>query len=202
MKKIAFITLVFIILTQIFSCKHTNREHNLAKVDSLMVVLEKADNMLKTEINYDSVTFMFNELKNIEEAISPVLIKLTQKEKSDYMQLMSSEKHFKNLIASFDKYNEELEYSKKQLQNLKFDFENRIIKKEKFNEYLETEKKAVYSLLNSLKTEVYKNKKHFERFYYFNPIVEKIIVDKKLNKIKKSSNKETNTKINDNEEND
>ncbi len=184
MKKIISILAAIVFITIAFTaCNHPNREKRIIKIDSLSMVLTKVDSMLTYQINYDDIVTRYNELKKTQEAMSPYFLKLTQKEKSDYDQYTSSEKHLKNLIASFENYKKELEYSKKQLNNLKEDLNNKAIKKDKFEEFYIIESKAVYNLLNVVKTEVYKTNKHIEKNNLFLPIVLQIIETKsKTNK--------------------
>lgn len=183
MKKIISTILIVIILTSIFlSCSHSDRENRLARVDTLSMVLAKVDSMLKFDIQYDSIMLKYNELKINKEALSPILLKMNQKEKSDYLQYTSSEKQFKIIIAAYENYKNELEISRKQVTDLKNDFENRVIKKDKFEAYYASENKAVYLLFNSVKTDVYKTKKHFEKFNYFQPVIEELMIKKGLKK--------------------
>lgn len=184
MKNIAlFFSLIVIIALTSVSCKHSNREQRLAKADSLSMALNRVDSMLNIEINYDSITSRFNELKKYQEVLSPYKLKFSQKEKSDYNQFMSSEKHYKTMINVFDKYKTELEYSKTQVNNLKNDFEKRVIKKEKFDMYYETENKAVYKLLNNVKSDLFKTNKHHEKNSIFKPVLDSLMI-KYVNKIK------------------
>lgn len=156
------------------SCKHSNREQRLAKVDTLSMALNKVDSMLNIGINYDSITSRFNELKKYQEVLSPYILKFSQKEKSDYNQFMSSEKYYKTMINVFDKYKTELEYSRTQVNNLKNDFDKKIIKKDKFDEYYNTENKAVYKLLNNVKSDMFKSNKHHEKNIIFKPILDSL----------------------------
>jgi hypothetical protein len=184
MKNLISILTAIVIFTIVFTaCNHPNREKRINKIDSLSMVLTKVDSMLTYQINHDDILSRFNELKKNQEAMSPYFLKLTQKEKSDYDQYTSSEKHFKNLIASFENYKKELEYSNKQINDLREDVNNKAIKKDKFEEFYVIESKAVYNLLNVVKTEVYKTNKHIEKNNLYLPIVLQIIESKsKTNK--------------------
>ncbi len=184
MKNIIYIfSLIVIIAFTSISCKQSNREQRLAKADSLSMALNRVDSMLNIEINYDSISSRFNELKKYQEVLSPYKLKFSQKEKSDYNQFMSSEKHYKTMITVFDKYKTELDYSRTQVNNLKNDFEKRIIKKDKFDEYYNTENKAVYKLLNNVKSDLFKTNKHLEKNIIFKPVLDSLII-KYVNKNK------------------
>lgn len=184
MKKIIPILTVIVLFAFICSgCGHSNREKRIARIDSLSTVLNEVDSMLTIGINYDSVFNKFNELKKNKEILSTYIPKLNEKEKSDYFQYISSEKHFKIIITAYDKYKRELDYSRKQLADLKGDVENKAIKKDKFEEFYNTESEAVYLLFNKVKTDAYKTQKHFEKDKIFLPLVEKLIEEKvKLSK--------------------
>ncbi len=186
--KISGILLVFAIL--ITACgNHSNREKRLASADSLIIVLDKVDSMLNNEFKYDSIMLRFNVIKETQEALGPFILKFSQKEKSDFNQFSGCEKQFKNSIASYESFKNELVYSKKQINDLKSDFKNKAIKKEKFDDFFSTESKAVYDLFNSVKAEIYKLNMNSEKFFYFSPIMDKLMIDKGIKKSVSGNNK-------------
>ncbi len=182
MKRIAPFIIVVSLIGMLFttSCGHKKVKYRLAQIDTLTILLDKTELMLN-EINNDSITAMLKEVQQKNEAIYPVShTKLNMKERSDYFQFTSVEKQFKSYLNDHIKNLDELKLSRKQITDLKTDVENHAIKDKKFDEYYLTENTSVNTLFNMVKSSLYKLKQNTEKYNLFNPIITKLMNDKKI----------------------
>jgi hypothetical protein len=171
MKKIV-LNLIFVVTAILLvNCNFDKKHERIARLDSLQVMLDNTQKMLFNDVNYDSVMSFYNKLKINQEIIGPHIKKMNEKEKSDFFQLLSTEKQFKSFIGNYDGYKNELDYSKNQIDMLRKDVEEGNLSKEQFNEYYSSENKAIVSLFHSVKMEVYKTGKNIEKYKLFEPKV-------------------------------
>ncbi len=162
------------------SCNHTKTKQRLAQIDTLSILLDKTELMLN-ELNQDTIAAMLKNTSMMNKAITPfVHTKLNLKERSDYFQLAGIEKQFKNYQADHTKNLDELKYSRKQLADLKEDVDKHKIKDKKYDEYYQSENTSVNNLFNLVKSSLYKAKQNIERYNNFNPVITKMMADKKI----------------------
>ena len=167
-----------IILTT--ACNQSKTKLQLAQIDSLTLLLDKTELMLK-EINSDSITTMLKDVEYKNEAIYNYgHTKLSMKEHSDFFQFKDVEKLFKSYLLDHVKYNNDYNYSRKQLADLKNDVEKHTIKGNKFDEYYQSENTSISNLFNMVKSSLYKVKQSVERYKMFNPNITKLISDRKI----------------------
>jgi len=171
MKKI-FTTSVFLLIAfMLFNCNTKNKSEKLSQLNTLQNMLDSTQRMLTNDINYDSINAYYNRVKIAQEKIGIFVKVMKEKEKSDYFQLLSTEKQFKIFIGGYSGYIDELEYSKNQISSLRKDVEESNLNSKQFEEYYTSEKKAIVILFHSVKSDVYKTTKNGEKFNLFEPKV-------------------------------
>lgn len=162
------------------SCNRTKTKQRLAQIDTLSILLDKTELMLN-EMNQDSITAMLKNTSLMNKAIAPYShTKLNMQERSDYFQLASIEKQFKNYLADRIKGIEELKYSRKQITDLKIDVEKHKIKDKKYDEYFQSENTSANNLFNMVKSSLYKVKQNIETYNTFKPVITKLMAEKKI----------------------
>lgn len=167
MKKLIIYSFFLLIAIVLLNCNSGRKSERIAQLDSLHNFLDTVQTMLKNDINYDSVTTYYNKLKIYQEKIAPFLKKMDEKEKSDFFQLLSTEKQFKIFIGNYEGYKDELEYSKNQINTLRKDVEENNLNSKQFDEYYNAENKAIVILFHSVKMDTYKTLRNIEKFTEF-----------------------------------
>ncbi|MBL1233672.1 MAG: hypothetical protein COA31_013215 [Flavobacteriales bacterium] len=143
-KNITLITLITISSISLFSCgeDYTNE---IGHVDGLIKILDSSEEVLH---DVDTAT-LFEMTIFVKESIAKIKSKndtLTKEAALEADQFVGRLKSLYGLSKNYNKYQQEIDLIRTQLNNLKQDLNNGIISKEQFPAYYEIEQGGVISI--------------------------------------------------------
>jgi hypothetical protein len=132
-----------------WGCTPPEVKQNVAQIDSLMTELTKAEAIM-TELD---ISFTDEALAKVEEKLGFIEANLTDTLDRDMALFLSDfsrmRKNLNKLKATHKAQKEQISYSLKQLENLKYDVKNQLTSSEEFNEYYHSEKESVNRVLET-----------------------------------------------------
>lgn len=173
MKKL-FFCLLFSTLA--FACSNSN-ENEVAKVSGLEEILLNTEEVLNS-VDTSETFALYREVKHN--------LKFIQNNYSDTMQkddaftlgdYNANRKALYFFVENYNKFNNEIELSKNQLNNLKTDLANNTINIDDFPNYFETEQQIIIELNNQVSTAVNGINTVISNYKDLTPKVNKIIAD-------------------------
>ncbi len=144
----------FIILcTALFACNSTPYTEEIREAEKLIATLDSAEGEL-AEIDTAGVRnaskgysakvgFIQNKFKNSQDTIDRELAELL----TGYKEL---KKPYQRFIPIYESTRKEIEFSGKQLRNLKFDLENNSLDSQMVAEFMQAERDAVKKVIQSI----------------------------------------------------
>lgn len=151
LRKINLLVIALIALTTILpSCKRTKYAKEIVSLDSLQTTLVKTDSALKS-IDAAKTNAYYLEAKNnlayIQNNFKDTMEREMAMFLSDYHSILKSLEMFNK---ERDKYIKELDYSRKQIENLIHDLQKNAVEKTKITEYCTIETKFANELISSV----------------------------------------------------
>ena len=137
--------LLFLIIGLAFNaCKNPN-EKEIADVKALIVSVEDSEKFLFA-VDTSKVFSFKRQMEKDLMNFNSIQDTLTKEEAFKVGDIFASKKRLFRLESNYPELIREIEFSKKQLNNLKQDLENQVMKKEDFKLNFATEKAAVKDL--------------------------------------------------------
>jgi hypothetical protein len=203
MKQKLYITLsaicfMFLVVLLTTNCNFSKYSKEKASIDSLETMLNNAQKKLK-EIDKDNVQNQFEKYKrNID------IIKANYSyDKKDTLTWNiialygNINKPLKTYLKQYAQFEEDINYSKKQIKNLFKDYKKKRFDKAQFKEYLETEANIISNQCLEVSSTIDFAKSNLKLLDSLNPKIDLII-----KKIKKTNNNNHLPKERDEEEDD
>ena len=157
------------------SCNGNQHADKLQKIDSLNMVLDKAE-LIFEEINIDSLRVLFPVFQNNSEEIKKYYTKEDEEGWKVICRYTDMKKPFRNVVEYYDNIRTEINYSRQQLDSLQHDLQNNIITEDLAIKYLSDEEKAVGTLSKMILNDLATSKVIMHDFDSLNTLVEEIIV--------------------------
>jgi len=175
MYKISHLVLAFVMILSFTECKNNQYKKELARIDSLKIVLNQAEKKL-AELDTNVVHEKYKEYK---KNLNFITANYPDKKKDPNWNTLCQYSMIDEPLGGFNNeqhhLKNELMYSRKQLDSLKFDIQNGNVEKEKMNIYIESESNAVADLEQKIKEAIETAQTELNRFDTINPKIEKII---------------------------
>ncbi len=170
----------------LFACKNKNNISKINSIDSLKNVLTSVSNKL-AEIDSQKIYQMYKEYQNNSVQIK---IYFNDKKGNGVWENITQYGVINDPLSQFvdnrGSYLNQIQNSKKQLENLKNDIENNAIAEKQFNIYFKQESDNIKKLDNQVGIAVDQTKSIISLFDTLNPkilvIIENLKKDKKLSK--------------------
>ena len=143
-KNLVLITLVTFSSIGLFSCRE-DYTNEIGHVDGLLKILdssEKALHDVDTAMLFEMTIFVKQSIEKIQSKNDT----LTKEAALEADQFIGRLKSLYNLSKNYNKYQQEIDLIRTQLNNLKQDLNNGIIPKEQFPAYYENEQVGVISI--------------------------------------------------------
>jgi len=173
MKKIKFI-IVLIVSLSLASCYNAEIGDGLSKAEEIKTKLEDIKEDFKS-INNDTISMIYNIMKQDVDTIAKYTNKFPDnKEWRDAYGIYSDAMHMAK--GYFKKsYNKEIEYSEKQIADLKTDIESKSLKIDSIRVYLLDEQKAIEILEEKIKIHIETSNQIIDKYNRTKPIVNQYI---------------------------
>lgn len=139
-----YILTIMVMILGFTSCNNSNKKE-IGEVDALLAtVLESEKSLLSIDT---SVVFTAKRQMDMDMAeIKMINDTLTREEAFKLDDIFGSKKRMSKLMNNYPGLIRQIEFSKKQLNNLKQDLENGLVKKEDFQKHYLTEQTEVMTL--------------------------------------------------------
>jgi len=161
------------------ACSPGYNKEQMAKADSLLGHLDNVTTKLESmdTVIVDKYYRTANEaLKFIQDNYTDTMEKEAGFLLSDYQV---TRKSLRRLRETYIEEVDMLEYSRKQLSDLKTDIKNNLLTEEHFNEYFNAESEAVSRLIESIENMSSWHQSTIKKFEERNPKVQKIVEELK-----------------------
>ncbi len=178
---------VFLILAivALSSCNNAVKQKQLAKIDSLSVILDSA-NVQLTKINLDTIKNIFAKFEETNEKASEHYQKYRTEENWKFVcAYQQVKKPIKEMIEKYQSFSEDLNTSKKQLDDLRHDVNKNLINEKDFASYFNMEVKSAGDLSIRIKMKTGNALKQMKNFDTIHPYMLKLIDSYSENKTKK-----------------
>lgn len=169
MTKIFIISLLFLA-----SCAGKDYTAELEKIDSLKMVLDETELMLK-EIKIDSLRSMHDVFKKNAADIKNHYYKDNQTNWEIITRYTAMKKPFRNVVEYYDNIKSELDYSHQQLDSLYHDLQYNLLPEELAHEYLTDEKNAIGELHSIVSKNLATSKVLIHDFDSLNKVTEEVL---------------------------
>ena len=170
--------LLFLSIITIFvfsSCSNAVKEKQLAKIDSLMAIIDTASCNLN-KINIDTVSKRYETYKATNKRVAEHYQKYRNEENWKYLCAYNNvRKPFKTMFLQYGTYKTELISSKKQLEDLKHDVANKLISEEEFHSFFIIESKSANDLSFKINMQVEMVLSQYKNFDTVHPYLIKLI---------------------------
>jgi len=167
--------IVFGLLIILTACTGSHDSEELQKIDSLSMVLDETELMF-AEIEIDSLSKFYSVFQSNSDDIKTFYNKEDEEEWQTICRYSDLKKPFRNVVEYYDNIITELEYTRQQLDSLKFDLENNLLSEEQQSKYIADEEKAVGYLHQTVYKNLATSKVVMKDFDSLNTLVEKVIV--------------------------
>lgn len=186
-KKINLFLVSFFLLTAILhSCKGTKYAKEVAGLDSLQMVLAKADSALKSIDTVKTNTY-YIELKNNLSYIQNNYKDTMERELAIFLSdYRSVKKPLEIFNSERNQLIKDLEYSQEQIKNLIHDLKNNSIEENKVMEYYTMETEAANNIITSVNVMVDMVNEQVLQFEQRNSRVQEVVNELKQKAIVKS----------------
>lgn len=158
------------------ACTGNHHNDKFAKIDSLNMVLDETV-LIFEEMNIDSISMLFSVFQDNSEKIKEYYTKEDEEGWEIICRYTDLKKPFRNVVEYNDNIRKELNYSRQQLDSLKYDLRNNILTEELVIRYLSEEEKAIGTLHKMISNNLSTSKIIIEDFDSLNTLVEEIIED-------------------------
>ncbi|HOY31316.1 MAG TPA: hypothetical protein PKW80_05505 [Bacteroidales bacterium] len=172
-------------LIMLCSCNNAVREKQLAKIDSLMAVIDSAGKNLN-KINKDTISKRFDTFRNTNKSVAEHYQEYRNEENWNYLcEYQNVRKPFKTMVKRYNSYINDLKTSKEQLENLRHDVEKKLISEEEFNNYFIIEKNSAHEITFKINKQINEVLSQMKNFDTIQPYLLKLIDSYPENKNKK-----------------
>ncbi len=175
MKK--FILLSLIIGLGFSSCKNAF-EKEISEVENLLTDVNEIEKSLLA-VDTAKVFSTKRQMEKDLQEINKIKDTLTREEAFRIDELFSSKKRIFKLSEKYADFLGQIDFSKKQLMNLKQDLENGLMTKEDFAKNFSVEQTSVTELKNKIGKRVDGLDVELEKFRLFRPDIEEFIANRK-----------------------
>jgi len=140
LRKLTHTTILFCItIAVVFSCKSSSYKNEIESLDSLQLSLTNAKEIFDS-IPYDSVSYYWDVFNHYIRQIQQIKIDIDNDEDRATLQLFGAMKSpLRDFLRDKKKTSDDIDYTLKQLHDLKADLARNSISAEKAPEYIETE---------------------------------------------------------------
>lgn len=173
MKKIKFI-IVLVVSLSLASCHNAEVGDSLEKAEEIKKELKDIKNDFES-INSDTISLIYDIMKQDVDTIAKYTNKFPDnKEWRDAYGIYSDAMHMaKNFFKR--SYDKEIEYSEKQIQDLRTDIENKAFKIDSIRIYLLDEQQAIETLEERIKIHMEISNQIIDKYNRTKPIVNQYI---------------------------
>ena len=187
MQKISrkYIIIIFVIGLGLNACQNAN-EKQIGEIEGLISIIDDTQKTLlsvDTSQVFSAKRQMENDLKDFNSTRDT----LTKAEAFVMDNYYSSKKRIYRLTSNYAKYMQQINFSRKQLEDLKQDLENGLISKKNFSKYYTTEQMAVMDVNSQITEAISGLDVALGKLILDRPDVLKIIEQKKLKADRKST---------------
>jgi hypothetical protein len=169
---------LFISIATIFffsSCNNAVKEKQIAKIDSLMAIIDTARINLN-KINKDTVGKRFLTYQETNKLVAEHYKEYRNEENWKYVcSFQEVRKPFKTMIFNYNSYKSDLDSSRKQLENLKHDVEKKLITEKEFENFFKIESKSANELTFKINIQVERVIGQLKNFDTVHPYMLKLI---------------------------
>ncbi len=149
MRKFALLLAFIALVTSLVSCNQQVTEERLQRIDSLGIHLNYVSETLN---DVDSVMLM-NRIGDVDRTSTWVYDNVTdtleRKPGLAFGDFQRSKKYLMQALARYGEVSRELQYSQKQLENLRKDVKESFYSEEEFAGYFKTEARSIGNLVNA-----------------------------------------------------
>lgn len=181
MKK--YILLSLIIGLGFSSCKNAF-EKEIGEVENLLSDVNEIEKSL-VAVDTAKVFSTKRQMEKDLQEINKIKDTLTREEAFRIDELFSSKKRIFKLTENYSDFLGQIDFSKKQLMNLKQDLKNDLMTKEDFAMHFAKEQNAVLELKKNINKRVDGLAVELEKFRLFRPDIEEFIENRKLKSVMK-----------------
>lgn len=148
MKSIKYILIVSF-FASLFSCMNSEIGINLQTADSLYKEINKLDQKYKS-INEEEIKLIYDTIKQNLDSLNKYMLTLPENNEAGYSLAIFTDvsKQAKHFVS--ENYSNEIDFSKKQIENLKTDIENNALPSDSVSFYISSEKDALLELQESV----------------------------------------------------
>jgi len=157
------------------SCNNAVKKKQLAKIDSLITIIDTTGNKLNT-INKDTVTKKYETYKQTNKKVAEHYQKYRNEENWNYLcNYQNVRKPFKTMVLNYNSFNADLKSAREQLENLKHDVQEGLISKEEFDNYFILEAKNTNEISFKINKQVESVLNQYKNFDTIQPYMLKLI---------------------------
>lgn len=169
-----FLSLAIIALVAFSSCKNTEREKQIAKIDSLIAILDTTSQHLN-KINLDTVTKKYQAYQTTNKLVATHYQKYRNEENWKYLcEYQNVRKPFKMMLKNHRSFRNDLSTSREQLENLKHDVDNKLLDESEFKSYFTIEAQSVNDLSFKINSQVKSVLCQYQNFDTIHPYLLKL----------------------------
>lgn len=168
------ISFLFFSLCYLFSCAPSVDSGKVKEIDEQLNEVEKtieAFNAVDTSLLFENYNTLVNNVRYIQKNYADTISLSTAQFLSRYYRMRKLVEDY----ASYDTIEEELQTSKKQMQDLKYDYVNNVLKDKKFDEYFSIERNNFFKLQEKTQSMINDWQKFQKKYAEYNPKVDSIV---------------------------
>ncbi len=175
MTRTSFILIIATIILVLSACHNAEKKQQLAKIDSLMAILDSTDSNLE-KMNIDTVRKKYSAFQETNKRIIVHYHEYRNDENWKYMcAFQEVRKAFKVMVNKHNSYEQELKISREQLDNLKHDVDKRLLDEKEFKDYFAIESKSVHDLTFQINRQVSQVLQQYANFDTVHPYLLKLL---------------------------
>ncbi|HNW89576.1 MAG TPA: hypothetical protein PKN48_07920 [Bacteroidales bacterium] len=169
-----FLSLAIIAIVAFSSCKNAEKEKQIAKIDSLITVLDTASQHLN-KINIDTVTKKYQAYQATNKLVATHYQKYRNEENWKYLcEYQNVRKPFKNMLKNYKSFRNDLNTSREQLENLRHDVDKKLLDDSEFRSYFTIEAHSVNDLAYRINGQVKSVLYQYQNFDTIQPYLLKL----------------------------
>lgn len=167
------------------SCSNSNIQEKVKKVDSLIQLVNEVNAEIQM-LDNDSSKAIYDKVKQEVDFIGNNLKELPQDsvERTSLAQYANHSKGLKRIYKNLSEYKGSVDYSLKQLADLKLDIQSETLKEDEFTKYFSDEETAAVMLKVKVRDDIEKFNRIIVEVDSLQPVIDKI-----MNGITKESKK-------------
>lgn len=145
--------LVFLLVGLSFAACNNPYEKEIGEVDALLSIVDETEQILLS-VDTARVFAAKRQLEQDFEEFTKYADTLEKKEAFKIADIFAGKRNLNHLARDYAIFSQQLDISRKQLENLKQDLKNDLIKKENYKTYYVSEQKAIMELNHKIKASV------------------------------------------------